>query len=219
MSRTAKLGVVAVGLLVLAVVVNWAMGYTLEDVLHAYAPRHQWQPRPLMARLRGELPKPKGPEDAPVKITVFAMSASECPFPLLQMLDEAYKKYPNVLRIVYKDMTDPEIHKLALEHKIGCLMGVLINGKNQFRFPGREGFEVVMFQGPPHPSPPEGHEPPGGFHGVPGYTANDFYAAIEQELKAAGIDPNNLPPAKAAPKPKPAAEKETTNSMSAAAGD
>jgi len=211
MSRVAKLGIVAGVLLVVAIVVHWALDYSLGDVLHGYEPEFMWKDvfDPELARV-AELPDAMGPEDAPVELTVFAAGPIGCPQPLMDLIDNAYEQYPGVLHIVYKDMRDKEIHKLAEEHKIGCFMGVLVNGKNKFTIPGRESKygEVVMFDGPPSPTPPEGQElvP---MHGSPGYTAEDFEAAIEQELVAAGLDPDHLP------EPEPAEEAEQTTEQQA----
>ncbi len=202
MSRVAKLGIVAGVLLVVAIVVHWALGFTPRDILRGYErqvfvsapvdmpgysvedffaaieqelvaagldPDNLPEPEPVEGvevteeevsapafGPEAKLPEPRGPEDAPVKITVFAEGPLGCPEPLMRMIDRTYEEYPGVLCIVYKNMRDEEIRKLAEEHKLACLMGILINGKSKFTIPGRKSKygEVVMFDGPPRAAIP-----------------------------------------------------------------
>ncbi|MCX7599813.1 MAG: hypothetical protein N2512_13230 [Armatimonadetes bacterium] len=115
-----------------------------------------------------EVPKPIGPEKAPVKVTVFINSANPCHAETINALKQLPQEYPNQVRVVFKDTKDPANAKAAAEAKIGCEMGLLVNGRMAFRLPGRG---LVMFQGPLMG---------GAGHGV---NMNDLHLVIESQVK------------------------------------
>lgn len=114
-----------------------------------------------------EVPKPVGPEKAPVKITVFINSANPCHAETIEALKQLPAEYPDQVRVVFKDTKDPANAKAAAEAKIGCEMGLLVNGRMAFRLPGRG---LIMFQGPLM----------GGGHGV---NMNDLRLVVESQVK------------------------------------
>lgn len=125
--------------------------------LHTHAQRpHQMQ-----------VPKPVGPEKAPVKVTVFINSANPCHTESIEALKRLPEEYPDQVRVVFKDTRDPANAKAAAEAKIGCEMGLLVNGRMAFRLPGKG---LVMFQGPLM----------GGGHGV---NMGDLRLVIENQVK------------------------------------
>jgi hypothetical protein len=210
MSRPAKLGLLALGLLVLAVVVNSALGFSIQDILRGYekTPMEGGSAKGPMAGAIDVLPQPKGPENAPVKMDVWINLGHECPTPLLLAVSEVFNKYPTVLRVEYRNSLDPALKQQLATSKISCENAVTINGKNKFEIPGPNGPEVIYFQGLPHARPEagamgSGQPMPGGGppanaeagagppipHGGYGFTPKDLAAAVEQELVAAKIDP------------------------------
>jgi hypothetical protein len=116
---------------------------------------------------RIEIPSPLGPEKAPVTVTAFVNSMNSCHAESVEMLKRLVAEYPNQVRVVFKDTKDPANAKAAAEAKIGCEMGVLVNGRMAFRIPGKG---LVMFQGPLS----------GGGHGV---NLDDLRLVVESQVK------------------------------------
>lgn len=90
-------------------------------------------------------PREVGPADAPVTIKVLLGMTNTCHTDSVAVFRGLADEYKGQVRVIFADMADPEIAKAAEAAKIGCEMGILINGRSVFRIPGRG---LVMFQGP-----------------------------------------------------------------------
>jgi len=92
-----------------------------------------------------EMPPKVGPDDAPVKITVFASSKNECHGPSIEYFKKLAEDYKGKVQVIFKDTTDPEVAAAAANARIGCEMGILINGRLAHRL--QDG-RFVVFTGP-----------------------------------------------------------------------
>ena len=90
-------------------------------------------------------PRELGPADAAVIIHVLLSMGNTCHTDSIALFRKVADEYKGQVRVVFADMADPKIAKLADANKIGCEMGLLINGRAAFKVPGRG---VVLFQGP-----------------------------------------------------------------------
>lgn len=97
-----------------------------------------------------ELPKPVGPEGAPVKIQVFVSGSNSCHSETVTQLQNLAQDgpYKDKVRVEFLDTSKPEVKKLASESKIGCDAGLLLNGRTALRVPGHGEAGLVMFSGP-----------------------------------------------------------------------
>jgi len=116
------------------------------------------------------LPKPIGPENAPVKITVFVSGTNSCHSDTVTSVQElaAQETYKDKMRVEFLDTAKPEVKKIADASKIGCEAGLLINGKSTMIVPGHGEMGLVVFSGP---------------MGKKNYTRDDLIAAIAQVIK------------------------------------
>ena len=94
---------------------------------------------------RVEVPPKIGPDDAPVKITVFASSKNECHVPSIEYFKKLADEYKGKVQVIFKDTSDPKAAAAAVNAQIGCEMGILINGRLAHRL---EDGRFVMFTGP-----------------------------------------------------------------------
>jgi hypothetical protein len=86
-----------------------------------------------------------GPKNAPVVIKVLMAIDNSCHTASVTRFKELQQEYGDQVCVMFLSMADPEVAKLADTSKIGCEMGILINGKSAFKIEGRG---LVLFQGP-----------------------------------------------------------------------
>ena len=177
MTNKRKAIIIAVSLaLVLAFPAISALTKTRLEDLH---PKQEWKDREKAkadATKKGtektttEIPKPIGPEDAPVRIQVFVSSDNHCHSNTTDVIgklpeDDAYK---GKVRVEFLDTSNPAVKKKAGDAKIGCSAGLLVNGKSAMKIPGHGEAGLVIFTGPVNEK---------------NYTEADLRAAIDQILK------------------------------------
>jgi len=141
MSDRAKIGIVVAVLIALVPLWN----FLSEGAAAVFAPKHKHHDTHEEAKPQIELPVVEGPKDAPVKITAYLSGSNPCHMTSITMLQQLAAEYPDQVRIEVYDKDDPAVAKEAERVKIGCEMGILINGRGAFNIPGRG---IVMFQGP-----------------------------------------------------------------------
>jgi hypothetical protein len=142
MNKNTKLGV-TVGLL-LALVVVW--NFVANDAAGAFHPKPK-KASPAQAHkvAIANIPKTMGPDKAPVTIVVYLNETNSCHTPSVTVLKQVVDTYPNEVRVEVKDTRDPGVQAAASKAKIGCEMGITVNGRNTFRLPGKG---VITFSGP-----------------------------------------------------------------------
>jgi hypothetical protein len=173
--RKALIVIVAVALVLVFPAISALTKTRLED-LH---PKKEWEAREAARKeaqkskgkeATGEMPKPIGPEDAPVRIQVFVSSSNHCHTATTDAItllpeEDAYK---GKVRVEFLDTSNPEVQKKANGAKIGCEAGLLINGKSAMRIPGHGEAGLVIFTGPMNEK---------------NYKEDDLRAGIDQILK------------------------------------
>jgi hypothetical protein len=141
MSNSTKFGIGIVVLLLLVPLWN----FIAEGAAGAFHPKEKPKTEAPKHEAAVPLPKSMGPATAPVTITVFLKSSNSCHMPSVDLLRKIVNRYPGQVRVVVKDTQDPKVAAKASQAKIGCEMGMLINGRNLFRLPGKG---AVTFNGP-----------------------------------------------------------------------
>lgn len=173
--RKALIITLAVALVLVFPAISALTKTRLED-LH---PKKEWVEREKQKqeaakngpeKAAGEVPKPIGPEDAPVRIQVFVSSGNHCHNTTTEVIsklpeDAAYK---GKVRVEFLDTSNPDVKKKAGEAKIGCDAGLLVNGKSAMKIPGHGEAGLVVFTGPVNEK---------------NYKEADLRAAIDQILK------------------------------------
>ena len=177
MTTKRKAIIIAVSLaLILAFPAISALTKTRLEDLH---PKQEWVEREKAKKTNstagaeksaGVVPKPIGPEDAPVRIQVFVSSSNHCHTGTTDLFaklpeEEAYK---GKLRVEFLDTSNPEVKKKANGAKIGCDAGLLVNGKSAMKIPGHGEAGLVIFTGPVNEK---------------NYKEDDLRAAIDMLLK------------------------------------
>lgn len=163
MTRIKKLLLFAVGLLVLAVMVNFG---TLRDLASG---RQTLRGLLGSGTLSANQWDPVGEPSAKVKIQTFAQFNNECHTETLRWIQELAASDPPRLRAEFTNTETQEGKQAAQAVGIGCLMGILINGNNTCEIRSGKTTRVV------------------GFHGPAGmqYSTEDLRTAIAQEFQAA----------------------------------
>ncbi len=125
-----------------------------------------------------KLPVFRGPEGAPVVIRAYLSGSNPCHITSISMLEQLAEEYPDQVRVEVYDKDDPKVAEEADRVKIGCEMGILVNGRGAFNVPGRG---VIMLQGPVDSS----HD----------YTMKDLRLIVEREIRAKTGKPPKRNPA------------------------
>ena len=92
-----------------------------------------------------DLPAPQGPENAPIKIVVFLNPYNSCHQDFVMGWQTVVEPYKDKIRLVFKDITDKESHKLLEGYPVGCETVAILNGLMQIKVPWQE--EPIMFEG------------------------------------------------------------------------
>jgi hypothetical protein len=178
MTRFAKFGL-CVLILVLLIPLSWRMaGIDPADL----NPRRPWelrQPDSSAGQPAMVIPRPMGPENAPVKIRAYVTTQGGCDVSTIPIVRGFVFKYEGKVRAQFVDMSTEQGGKEASAAKISCKSGVTINGQSQFRLP-EEGNRLIMLNGPV---------------GEHDYTPNDLEAIIVHLLGASppAPKPNETP--------------------------
>ncbi len=184
MSDGAKISLVVVGVVLAAAVWNVLSESATDIFKPAKPPEGQAstaeQKTYTPTELLKDIPNHQlGPKDAPVVVRVLMAMHNPCHAESVNIFRDLYKEYQGQVRVVFSDTADPEVAKIADTSKIGCEMGLLINGKAAFKIPGKG---LIMFQGPAN----MGH----------GYNMDDLYLVIDKLIK----DKTGKPPKRASAK-------------------
>ena len=172
MTRFVKFGL---GLIVLALLIplSWkAAGIDPADL----NPRRPWElrkPDESISRPVIIIPRPMGPENAPVKIKAFVTVKGGCDVSTIPMVRSLVFKYEGKVRAEFVDISTAQGGKEARDAKISCKSGVTINGQSQFRLP-EDNNRLVMLNGPV---------------GEHDYTPQDLDAVIVHILKTSPPSP------------------------------
>ncbi len=142
MTNNTKLGL-GIGTL-LALVVAW--NFVANDAAGAFHPKAKAKTDAQhKEKASADIPKSMGPAKAPVTIVVYLNGTNSCHTPSVAVLKQVVETYPDQVRVEVQDTRDPKSAAAASKAKIGCEMGLTINGRNTFRLPGKG---VVTFSGP-----------------------------------------------------------------------
>ena len=142
MTKNTKLGLTIGALLALIVVWN----FVANDAAGAFHAKVKPKVNDAhKAASMANIPKTMGPATAPVTIVVFLNTTNSCHTPSVGVLKTVVETYPDQERVEVKDTKDPKVAAAASKAKIGCEMGMTVNGRNTFRLPGKG---VVTFSGP-----------------------------------------------------------------------
>ena len=151
MSDRAKLGIVIVALVLLVPLWNFLTAGSAKVFKAATQPkRTHGHPPPedttTPAQLLSQLGTHRfGPEDAIVRVTVLMNLNNSCHTESVRGLKKLQEEYGDQVCVEFLDMADPEAAKLADVNKIGCEMGILVNGRGAFQL---KNGRFVTFQGP-----------------------------------------------------------------------
>ena len=146
MTRFTKFGLCLI-VLALLIPLSWkAAGIDPSDL----DPRRPWElrkPDSTIGQPVMMIPRPMGPEDAPVKIRAFVTAKSGCDTSTIPLVRSFVFKHKGKVRAEFVDISTEPGAKEAAEAKISCKSGVTINGPSQFRLP-KENNRLVMLNGP-----------------------------------------------------------------------
>lgn len=151
MSDHAKIGIAVAVLLVLVPLWNFLAAGSAEVFKKATSPkktlelRHSHSYGEASREDLSKLPERLGPEDAPVTVTVVLDFDNPCHVPSVGQLKKLHAEYGDQVSIRFLNRADPRVAAFADMHKIGCEMGLLINGQGAYRL---SNGRFVTFQGP-----------------------------------------------------------------------
>jgi len=175
MSDRTKIGIVVAVLIALIPLWN----FLAEGAAAAFHPKKKIEPTHQEDKPLIQLPIIKGPKGAPVEITAYLSGNNPCHMTSITMLEQLAEEYPDQVRIEIYDKDKPDVAKEAERVKIGCEMGILINGRGAFNLPGRG---IVMLQGPVDAS----HD----------YSLEDLRLIVERIIRSKTGKPPKRKPAK-----------------------
>ncbi|MBC7286751.1 MAG: hypothetical protein H5T86_01660 [Armatimonadetes bacterium] len=143
MSDRAKVALVVGALLALIPLWN----FIAEEAANAFRPKqaHEAEHQEHAKEPTIRLPVKEGPPTAVVKVEAFLSGGNPCHHASVDMLRRLAEEYPGQVRVEVYDRADPAAKQRAERLKIGCEMGIVINGRGAFNIPGKG---IVMFQGP-----------------------------------------------------------------------
>jgi hypothetical protein len=144
MSEKTKLAIVAAVLLALVPLWNFVAqgaGGVFRALKNKQSKAHAHEAAEQMPKLPIKIGQP----GAVVKITAFVDGGNPCHAPTVEALKNLAQEYsPQQVALEILDRRDAKVAAAAAKAKIGCEMGVLVNGRTVHRVPGRG---LVFFQG------------------------------------------------------------------------
>lgn len=150
MSNLKKLLFVALGLGVIAVVVNWLDPTHSLTKLATGEVDLQGRPTPQAMGLSAQPFQPReaiaplGSEKAKVRIRVFAGFQNHCHALTMDTFEALGKAAPELLRVEFVNTNSEEGRRAAQQAKVNCEAGLLINGRQRFEL--EDG--PIEFHGP-----------------------------------------------------------------------
>ena len=148
MSERTKVGLVVTTLIL--IVVGW--NFVANGAAEVFKPKKKTEDKTQAehkektpAELLGGTSVSMGPKDAPVQILVLLGMQNSCHSDSVKIFTDIFREYRGQVRVVFKDMNSPDAAKLADASKMGCELGILINGRSAYKLPGRG---IVTFIGP-----------------------------------------------------------------------
>jgi hypothetical protein len=117
------------------------------------------------------IPKPAGPESAPIQIDVFLDGTNSCHATSTELV-KLSSVYGKSVHVDFLDMSKPEVAKRADKLQLGCAAGLAINEKVELTLNTPNGKRVITYRGPAN---------------MDQYRTADVYLAVNTLLAAKGI--------------------------------
>lgn len=173
MSKSTKVTLAVVGLVIIMALSHRLTGTTLNDIV-ANKPGahhdhdHEQEATQKQHGKKVTLPAPIGPEKAAVKVKVYVTTDNECDTTTLNAMKTLGTKYGDKIRVEFADLLEAHVKREAEKAKIGCKTGITVNGQTKFILPERGLAGTIMLDGP---------------LGMKNYKLSDLEAIIEHELR------------------------------------